>query len=95
MGNRILEKAPIAEGICRFIIDAPKIARKRKAGNFVVVRANEYAERIPLTIVDSDLERGSITLIIQTVGSLGLHGIAACNGRAVRTRGLFRQQAHT
>jgi len=68
MGNRILEKAPIAEGICRFIIEAPKIARKRKAGNFVVVRANEYAERIPLTIVDSDLERGSITLIIQGVG---------------------------
>jgi ferredoxin--NADP+ reductase len=68
MGNRILEKAPIAEGICRFIIDAPKIARKRKAGNFVVVRADEYAERIPLTIVDSDIERGSITLIIQSVG---------------------------
>lgn len=68
MGNRIIEKTTIAEGICRFIIEAPKIARKRKAGNFVVVRANEYAERIPLTIVDSDLERGTITLIIQGVG---------------------------
>ena len=68
MGNRILEKSLIAEGICRFIIAAPKIAKKRKAGNFVVVRANEYAERIPLTIVDSDLERGTITLIIQGVG---------------------------
>src|SRR5437867_12681541 len=68
MGNRILEKFPIAEGICGFIIEAPKIARKRKAGNFVVVRANEYAERIPLTIVDSDLERGSITLIVQSIG---------------------------
>src|SRR5437867_6922412 len=68
MGNRILEKFPIAEGICGFIIEAPKIARKRKAGTFVVVRADEYAERIPLTIVDSDLERGSITLIIQSVG---------------------------
>jgi ferredoxin--NADP+ reductase len=68
MANRILEKSPIADGICRFIIEAPKIAKKRKAGNFVVVRANEYAERIPLTIVDSDIERGSITLIIQSVG---------------------------
>lgn len=68
MPNRILDKTPIADGICRFIIEAPKIAKKRKAGNFVVVRANEYAERIPLTIVDSDVERGSITLIIQSVG---------------------------
>ena len=68
MGNRILEKSSIADGVCRFTIEAPKIAKKRKAGNFVVVRANEYAERIPLTIVDSDLERGSITLIIQSVG---------------------------
>jgi ferredoxin--NADP+ reductase len=68
MGNRILEKAKIADGICQFLIEAPKIAKKRKAGNFVVVRANEYAERIPLTIVDSDPERGSITLIIQSVG---------------------------
>src|SRR4029450_4960339 len=68
MGSRILEKSTIAEGICRFIIEAPKIARKSKAGNFVVVRANEYAERIPLTIVDSDLQRGSITLLIQSVG---------------------------
>jgi ferredoxin--NADP+ reductase len=68
MSNKILDKCAIADGICRFIIEAPKIARKRKAGNFVVVRANEYAERIPLTIVDSDLERGSITLIVQGVG---------------------------
>jgi len=68
MGNRIVEKSAIAEGICRFVIEAPKIAKKRKAGNFVVVRANEYAERIPLTIVDSDIERGTITLIVQGVG---------------------------
>jgi ferredoxin--NADP+ reductase len=68
MPNRILEKTAIADSICRFIIEAPKIAKKRKAGNFVIVRANEYAERIPLTIVDSDIERGSITLIIQSVG---------------------------
>lgn len=68
MANRIIEKSAIADSICRFIIEAPKIAKKRKAGNFVVVRANEYAERIPLTIVDSDIERGTITLIIQGVG---------------------------
>jgi ferredoxin--NADP+ reductase len=68
MANRILDKGSIADGICRFIIEAPKIAKKRKAGNFVIVRANEHAERIPLTIVDSDVERGTITLIVQSVG---------------------------
>jgi|ERR1041384_411777 ferredoxin--NADP+ reductase len=68
MANKIIEKSTIADSICRFIIEAPKIAKKRKAGNFVVVRANEYAERIPLTIVDSDIDRGTITLIIQGVG---------------------------
>jgi len=68
MANRILDKTAIADGICRFIIDAPKIAKKRKAGNFAIVRANEFAERIPLTIVDSDPERGNITLIVQSVG---------------------------
>ena len=68
MANRILDKSEIAEGICLFKIESPQIARKRKAGNFVIVRANEYAERIPLTIVDWDVERGCITLIIQSVG---------------------------
>jgi ferredoxin--NADP+ reductase len=68
MPNRILKKTAIADSICRFIIEAPKIARKRKAGNFVIVRVNEFAERIPLTIVDSDPQRGSITLIVQGVG---------------------------
>jgi ferredoxin--NADP+ reductase len=68
MPNRIVDKQLIADGICRFAIEAPLIAKKRKAGNFVVVRANEYSERIPLTIVDSDLARGTITLIVQAVG---------------------------
>lgn len=68
LGNRILDKSSIAEGIFRFVIEAPKIARKRRAGQFVVVHANEYAERLPLTIVDSDPHIGSITLIIQSVG---------------------------
>ena len=66
--NKIIEKECIAESTCRFVIEAPQIARKRKPGNFVVVRASETAERIPLTIVDSDVERGTITLIIQGIG---------------------------
>jgi ferredoxin--NADP+ reductase len=66
--NKIISKELIADGICRFTIEAPKIARKRKAGNFVIVRAAETSERIPLTIVDSDTEAGTITLIVQSVG---------------------------
>lgn len=66
--NRIIEKTAIAESIQRFVIEAPQVARKRRAGHFVIVRASETAERIPLTIVDSDVERGTITLIVQGVG---------------------------
>jgi len=66
--NTIVSKQTIADGICRFVIAAPKIARKRKAGNFVIVRPTETSERIPLTIVDSDPEAGTITLIVQSVG---------------------------
>jgi ferredoxin--NADP+ reductase len=49
-------------------IDAPLIARKREAGQFVIVRPHEYGERIPLTIVDSDTDAGTISIIVQGVG---------------------------
>lgn len=65
---RIVDKKVLAPTIVRFDIEAPLIARKRKAGNFVIVRATETGERIPLTLVDSDLERGTITLIVQAIG---------------------------
>ncbi|MGE5497994.1 MAG: sulfide/dihydroorotate dehydrogenase-like FAD/NAD-binding protein [Syntrophothermus sp.] len=58
----------IAPNVKRFIIEAPKIARKRKAGQFVILRIKEGGERIPLTIADSDSEKGTITLIVQGVG---------------------------
>jgi ferredoxin--NADP+ reductase len=58
----------LAPTIGRFDIYAPLIARKRKPGNFVMVRATERSERIPLTIVDADEGRGTFTLIIQAVG---------------------------
>ncbi len=50
------------------VIEAPMIAKSRKAGHFVVVRTGDKGERIPLTIVDSDVERGTITLVVQEVG---------------------------
>jgi ferredoxin--NADP+ reductase len=65
---RIVEKKILAPTITKFIIEALYVARKRKAGNFVIIRVEETGERIPLTLVDSNLHDGTITLIVQAVG---------------------------
>lgn len=65
---KIVEKETLAPTISRYVIEAPFIARKRKAGNFVMIRIEEGGERIPLTIADSDVTRGTITLIVQAIG---------------------------
>ena len=64
----LLEKDLIAPKVTRYRIRAPEIARRRKAGQFVIVRLREGGERIPLTIADADAERGTITLVVQEVG---------------------------
>jgi len=58
----------LASNIKKFIIEAPKIAAKRKAGQFVIVRVSDNGERIPLTIADSNIEDGTITIIVQGIG---------------------------
>ncbi|MBI5471195.1 MAG: sulfide/dihydroorotate dehydrogenase-like FAD/NAD-binding protein [Ignavibacteriae bacterium] len=65
---RIISKEALASTITRYVIEAPFIARKRKAGNFVILRIMQGGERIPLTIVDSDVAAGTITLIVQAIG---------------------------
>jgi ferredoxin--NADP+ reductase len=66
---RILEKREMAERtVCEFKIEAPDIARKAKPGQFVVIRANETGERIPLTMAGADPEAGTINIIFQVVG---------------------------
>jgi ferredoxin--NADP+ reductase len=65
---RIVEAEFLAPDIKRFRIEAPRIARKRQAGQFVIVRVYARGERIPLTIADGDPESGTITLIVQGVG---------------------------
>ncbi len=65
---KIVEARFLAENIKLFEIEAPRIAKKRKAGQFVIVRVHERGERIPLTIADSNVERGTITIIVQGVG---------------------------
>lgn len=66
--HAITEKRVLAPTITLFIIEAPLIARKRKPGNFVMLRLQSTGERIPLTIADSDPARGTITIIVQAVG---------------------------
>jgi ferredoxin/flavodoxin---NADP+ reductase len=64
----ILAARRLAPDIKLFEIEAPYIARKRQAGQFVIVRVHERGERIPLTIADASIERGSVTLVVQGVG---------------------------
>lgn len=64
----ILEKLELAPQVTLLRVLAPAIARKQKAGQFVIVRVHDHGERIPLTIADSDEKTGSITLVIQAVG---------------------------
>ena len=65
---RILSAEEMAPQTIRMRIEAPRIAARRKAGQFVIVRASEHSERVPLTIVDSDAAEGSVTIIFQMVG---------------------------
>jgi ferredoxin--NADP+ reductase len=65
---RIIEKSILSDVNKLMVISAPQIARKAKAGHFVIVRAHQHGERIPLTIADYDREAGTITLIFQEVG---------------------------
>ncbi len=65
---KILFAEFIAPNVKKFRIEAPKIAKKRQAGQFVIIRVDQNGERVPLTISDSNLEEGSITIIVQGVG---------------------------
>jgi len=64
----ILEARPLARGIKLFVIRAPRIARKQRPGQFVIVRVDDTGERIPLTIADADLKAGTITIVVQAIG---------------------------
>ena len=66
--NKIVRKEQFSEKVFLFEIEAPLIAKSRKAGNFVIVRVDKKGERMPLTIAGADIERGTITLVVQMVG---------------------------
>lgn len=67
--NLIVSKRHFSEKVVQLVVEAPLIAKSRRAGHFVIVRADEHGERIPLTIADSDVEKGTITLVVQAVGA--------------------------
>jgi len=74
--NKIIKKKQFSEKVFCFEIEAPLIAKSRKAGNFVIVRVDKKGERMPLTIAGADIERGTIMLVVQKVG---LSSIKLCN----------------
>lgn len=71
--NKILEARVLAPDIKLFKIEAPLIAEKRKAGQFIILRVHNDGERIPLTIADSNTNDGSITIIVQGIGKTTKH----------------------
>ena len=77
-------KTQLSPNVTRLVIDAPRIAQIRQAGQFVIVRAAEGAERIPLTIADADPEAGTITLVIQAIGKSTEDLVALEVGDAIR-----------
>ncbi|MBN2235980.1 MAG: sulfide/dihydroorotate dehydrogenase-like FAD/NAD-binding protein, partial [Bacteroidales bacterium] len=76
--NKIIAVENLSENVVKLEIEAPRIAKKREAGHFVIVKIGKKGERIPLTISSSDPEKGTITLIIQKVGVTS-HKVASLN----------------
>lgn len=66
--NKIIKKEQFSEKVFQFEVEAPLIAKSRKAGHFVIVRVGEKGERMPLTIAKADVDKGTITLVVQRVG---------------------------
>lgn len=67
--NKIVSKERFSENVFKLEVEAPLIARSRKAGHFVIVKVGKTGERIPLTIAAADKQKGTITLVIQTIGA--------------------------
>ena len=74
--NKIVRKEQFSEKVYLLEVEAPLIAKSRKAGNFVIVRVDQHGERMPLTIAEADINRGTITLVVQKVG---LSSTKLCN----------------
>lgn len=80
----ILEKERIGPGVNRAVISAPDIARAHKPGQFIILRAQENGERIPLTVADKDADKGTITLVWQEVGVTTYYLGTMCPGEKLQ-----------
>ena len=67
--NKILSKRFFSKNVAELVVEAPLIARSRRAGHFVIIRVDALSERVPLTIAGADIEKGTITLVVQQVGA--------------------------
>ena len=66
---KIIKKEMLTPTICRMEVEAPRLAAAAKPGQFLIVRADEKGERIPLTISDYNLDRGTVTIVTQPIGA--------------------------
>lgn len=66
--NRIVSKEQLSDRVFKFEVEAPLIAKSRKPGNFIILRIGKYGERIPLTIQDADITKGTISIVVQKMG---------------------------
>ena len=76
--NKILSKKFYSDNVAELIVEAPLIARSRRAGHFVIIRVDANSERVPLTISAADVEKGTITLVVQQIG-VSTHKLLALN----------------
>ena len=66
--NKIISKRFFSDNVAELVVEAPLIAKSRRAGHFVIVRVDKNSERMPLTISDADIEKGTISLVVQRIG---------------------------
>ena len=76
--NKIISKRFFSDNVAELVVEAPLIARSRRAGHFVIIRVDALSERVPLTIAGADIEKGTITLVVQQVGA-STHKLLAMN----------------
>ena len=91
---KLISIEEIAPAFKRYVVDAPEIARKHQAGQFVIVLMHEEGERIPLTIADTDPEAGTITLVVQEVGKSTLEMGTMAVGDDIQVVGPLGKATH-
>ena len=89
---KILEKKALNPTVTKMVIEAPLVAKKAEPGQFIIFRASEDGERVPLTIADYDRERGTVTIIFQIVGGATMELNALHEGECLTAKPCGRPQ---